>query len=145
VAQLLSGRLNRFEDAALAFTACTTLAPDIAGCFYNRALAFVGADRTDRALRDFDRALKLDPGFAEAALNRGLLHFRAQRLGRAATDLQRALDLGAPAARAHFNLALVCLAQKDRAGAISHCEQSLRFDPAHKEAGELLKKLQQPR
>ena len=34
-------RLGRFEDAALAFTACATLAPKVGACYHNRALAFV--------------------------------------------------------------------------------------------------------
>jgi serine/threonine protein kinase len=60
-------RLGRFEDAALAFTVCTALAPRVAGCFYNRALAFAALGRNDHALRDLDRALKLDSGLTEAA------------------------------------------------------------------------------
>jgi eukaryotic-like serine/threonine-protein kinase len=67
-------RLGRFEDSALAFTACTSLAPNVAGCFYNRALAFIGLGRPDRALQDLDRALALDPGFTAAARNRTILN-----------------------------------------------------------------------
>jgi serine/threonine protein kinase len=63
---ICSYRLGRFEDAAMAFTACTVLAPQSAGCFYNRALALTALGRSDRALRDFERASKLDPGFADA-------------------------------------------------------------------------------
>jgi serine/threonine protein kinase len=59
-------RLGRFDDAALAFTTCTAVAPRSAGCLYNRALAFVGLRRTDRALRDLDRALAIDPRLVEA-------------------------------------------------------------------------------
>jgi serine/threonine protein kinase len=58
-------RLGRFQDAALAFTVCTTQAPKVAGCFYNRGLAFVGLGRNDLAQRDFDRARALDPNLAE--------------------------------------------------------------------------------
>jgi Flp pilus assembly protein TadD len=61
-------RLGRYEDAALAFTACTALAPDNAHCFYNRALAFARLGRGDRAVRDCDCALALDPNFTDAAL-----------------------------------------------------------------------------
>lgn len=59
-------RLGRFDDAALAFTACIYLAPETAGCFYNRALAFAGLKRNDRAVRDLEEVLKLDPQHAEA-------------------------------------------------------------------------------
>jgi serine/threonine protein kinase len=73
-------RLGRFEDAALAFTVCTALAPKVAGCFYNRALAFGALGRNDRALADLDRALELDPGLAEAASSRNLLQLREKTL-----------------------------------------------------------------
>jgi serine/threonine protein kinase len=61
-------RLRRFDDAALAFTVCTTLAPTVAGCFYNRALALLETGRTDLATRDLDQALELDPGLVESPL-----------------------------------------------------------------------------
>src|SRR5262249_14459222 len=61
-------RLGRYLDASYAFTVCTTLAPRNAGCFVNRALAFVALGQTDWALRDFDWALERDPDFAKAAL-----------------------------------------------------------------------------
>jgi serine/threonine protein kinase/Flp pilus assembly protein TadD len=133
-------QLRRFEDAALAFTVCTTLAPN-AACFHNRALAFIGLGRTDRALADLGRALERDPSFADAAFNRGLLHFQAKRFTRAAADLQYALKNGADPVRAHFQLALVCVAREDRAGALSHLKQTRKLDPGHAEAARLIDRL----
>jgi serine/threonine protein kinase len=68
-------RLGAFEDSALAFTACTSLAPNVAAIFFNRALAFAGSGKFEPALQDLDRALRLDPGLVEAAeLARKLRH-----------------------------------------------------------------------
>jgi serine/threonine protein kinase len=139
-----SYQLRKFEDAAISFTTCAALAPAPmrARCFYYRGLAFEGVRRTDRALEDFSHALKLDPSFADAAFHRGLMQLREKRLGEAAADFRRALDNGINPAQGHFLLARVCLAREDRAGAIAHLRQSRRFDPSHKEATELLKKLE---
>ncbi|HVC98043.1 MAG TPA: tetratricopeptide repeat protein [Pirellulales bacterium] len=60
---------GRYADAAIAFTACAVLAPDSGWCFYNRGLAFAKQGDTERARRDFDRAVKLDPGLARAIEN----------------------------------------------------------------------------
>jgi len=135
-------RLGKFQDSALAFTTCTALAPNVAACFHNRGLAFLGLKRADRALADLNRALELDPAFAEAAFSRGLLHFREKRLNDAAADFLRAIEKGANRAHCHFQLALVCMARNDRAQTIMHLKQSRRFDAGHKEASELLRKLE---
>lgn len=138
-----SYRLRRFDDATVAFTVCTTLAPELAGCFCNRALAFAGQGRTDRALRDFDRALELDPDLAEAALQRGLLHFQERRLAQAASDLHLALRNGARPAIAHYHLAHVAIAQNDRAAALTHLQRSQGFDTGNADVARLLKSLQE--
>jgi tetratricopeptide (TPR) repeat protein len=93
-------------------------------------------------LRDFDRALDLDPNLAEAALNRGLVHLRQKHLDAAEADFQRALKKGADPARSHYQLALVCLARGDRAGAVSHLNEVRRLNPSNQPAGALLEKLQ---
>ena len=100
-------RLGRYEDAVLAFTTCAALAPDVAGCLYNRALAYQGWNRLDRALHDYDAALRLDPNLGVAALNRGILHCQEKRYPQACADFERALKSGADPAAVHYHLALV--------------------------------------
>src|SRR5207302_9874539 len=56
--------LERYEDAVLAFTACVALAPGNAWCFSNRGRAHVARGQSDRALDDYDRALRVDPALA---------------------------------------------------------------------------------
>jgi tetratricopeptide (TPR) repeat protein len=53
-------RRGQFADAAAAFGVCIGAAPDAAGCYVNRALAFAALGRTEAALRDYDRSLRLD-------------------------------------------------------------------------------------
>jgi tetratricopeptide (TPR) repeat protein len=87
---LCAYRLGRYADAVTAYSVCIGAASQglpageqlpsgTAGCFYNRALAFVALGREEEALRDFDQALRLDPTLALAALNRELLLKRAKR------------------------------------------------------------------
>jgi tetratricopeptide (TPR) repeat protein len=121
-------RLGRFAESAQNFTVCTTLSPS-AGCFFNRALAYAGLGSPELALRDVEQARELDVEFARAALNQ------------AAADWQRALDGGANPASAHFHLALICLAQKDQAGAIAHLEQGQESGLNQPQASGLLKSL----
>jgi eukaryotic-like serine/threonine-protein kinase len=131
-------RRKRYDDAVTAFTACVALAPrdaQRARCFYNRALAFTKLRRPDRALGDYDWALKLDPSLAQALLNRGILHYEQNRFPAALADLRRALEKGAPPVLVHYNLALVHRALGNRDDALASVQQALRHDPGHAAAG----------
>ncbi|MEO6436985.1 MAG: tetratricopeptide repeat protein, partial [Tepidisphaeraceae bacterium] len=109
---LCAYRMGRYADAVSAFSVCIGTAPEVAGFFYNRALAYAALNRPDNALRDYDHALEIDPAHANAALNRGMLHFQQGRLDQATADLRRALDRGADAATVHYNLERIHLIAK---------------------------------
>jgi serine/threonine protein kinase/Flp pilus assembly protein TadD len=139
---LCAYRQDRYADAVTAYSVCIGAAPEAAGCFYNRALAFDALGRAEQALRDYDQALRLDPTLAVAALNRGMLHYRAQRLGAALDDLERARELGADPAAVSFDLALVHLARGEQTAALNDLRQALRHDPHHRDARKLYDRLQ---
>ena len=124
-------RAGRHEDAVAAFSVCIGAAPNVAGYYYNRALAYAALGRHEPALHDYDRALAADPAHADAALNRGVLHLGQKRLDRAAADLRLALQLGADAATVHYDLALVHLAAGESAAARRQVELALTSNPAH--------------
>jgi serine/threonine protein kinase/tetratricopeptide (TPR) repeat protein len=63
---LCAFHLGRYEDAVTAFTACAALAPNLATVYHNRALAEAALGRTDRALRDCEKALRRAPNYPEA-------------------------------------------------------------------------------
>jgi serine/threonine protein kinase/tetratricopeptide (TPR) repeat protein len=128
------------EEAVRAFSICIALRPDSAVCWANRALAWTAHGRPDRALRDYDRALQLQP-LAAAALNRGILHYQERRFDLARADLQRALASGAEPGTVYYNLALIELAQDNRAGALWSLQLAVRHQPDHLPARDLRDRL----
>jgi serine/threonine protein kinase/tetratricopeptide (TPR) repeat protein len=138
-------RLHKYEDAVLAFTMCvvlTTQPPEMAGCLYNRALAYQGSQRSKRAMDDYDDALRLDPNLGVAALNRGILHCQEKRYPLAYADFQRALEDHVDPATVHYNLALLYLAQEQPDDARASVKRALDYEPDHKEARALSERLQ---
>jgi tetratricopeptide (TPR) repeat protein len=135
---LCAFRLGRHDEAVAAFSVCVGTSPDLAGCFYNRGLAYAALGRDEQALRDYDRALQLDPAHAAAALNRGMLHYGRGQFDRAAADLALALQHGADAATVHYDLALVHRAAKQPGLAADHAALALEQNPAHPQARQLL-------
>jgi tetratricopeptide (TPR) repeat protein len=75
---LCAYRRGRYDDAVTAFSVCIGAAPEAAGCYFNRALAYTALGRTEPALRDLDQAVRLDPTLATAARDRGLPHSPAR-------------------------------------------------------------------
>jgi tetratricopeptide (TPR) repeat protein len=127
-------RLGRFQESVAAFSACSALAPDVAGCFFNRAQGYTALGRDDLALADLDRAVWLDPQFAAALLRRGLLHQRGQHYTQARQDLEGALTVGADPATAYYHLALVHLALHQSRAARDSLARALQADPRHADA-----------
>jgi tetratricopeptide (TPR) repeat protein len=58
---LCAYRTGQYDDAVAAFSVCIGTAPDMAPCFYNRALAYAALGRHELASRDFDRARQINP------------------------------------------------------------------------------------
>jgi tetratricopeptide (TPR) repeat protein len=86
-------RLGQFADATVAFSVCIGASPD-AACFYNRGRSYAALNDLDRALADYDEALRRDPRVGAALVNRGLLLIRNGNFSGAKRDLQQACGLG---------------------------------------------------
>jgi tetratricopeptide (TPR) repeat protein len=135
-------RCSRFDDALLAFSVSVALAPRSASCFCNRGRTFAQLGRLDRALQDYDRALQLDSGLAAAALGRAEVYSRQQQYDDALRDLDVALRAGAEGAVVAYQQALVHLGRQDRSAAVISLHNTLRLDPGHRPARELLARLE---
>jgi tetratricopeptide (TPR) repeat protein len=139
---LCACRMRRFDDAVAAFSVCIGAAPNIAGCYYNRALAYAGLGRLDQAIADYDRALAIDPAHAAAALNRGVLHYEQKRFDQAIADLRLALEHGADPATVHYDLALIHLAAGAPTTAFDNLQRALEHNPDHEQARQIRDSLQ---
>jgi tetratricopeptide (TPR) repeat protein len=84
---------------AAAITACTALLQADNGTaafgdvFYNRGSAYLNNKQYDRAVQDFDVAIKRKPDFAVAFINRGFAHEKTQQYDEALKDYDQALKL----------------------------------------------------
>jgi tetratricopeptide (TPR) repeat protein len=135
-------RRGRFDDALLAFSVSVALAPRSASCVYNRGRTFAQVGNLDRALQDYDRALQLDPALGAAALGRAEVHCRQQHHDEALRDLDLALRAGAEGAVVAYQQALVHLGRQDRSAAVISLHNALRLDPGHRQARDLLARLE---
>jgi serine/threonine protein kinase/tetratricopeptide (TPR) repeat protein len=127
-------RQGNHTEAVGAFSVCIGAAPGVAGCYFNRGLAYAALGLDEPARRDYDQALRLDPLLAAAALNRGMLYHRARRFAEAEADLRHALSLGVDPATGYYDLAVVQSARRDAAGARQSLQQALAHDPHHPQA-----------
>jgi Tfp pilus assembly protein PilF len=132
---------GRHVEAVAAFSVCIGVAPGMAGCYFNRALAYTVLNQDDPARRDYDQALRLDPRIAAAAFNRGMLNHRTHRFAEAEADLNEALRLGADPALVFYDLAVVQLARQDGAAARQSLQRALEHQPQHPQALKLMNSL----
>ena len=134
---LCAYRTNRPAEAVAAFSTCIGASPDVAGCYYNRALAYTELGQPDQAIQDYNRTIQLDPANGPALLNRGVLHSQQRHWDDAVADLNLALKHGQDPATVHYDLALVYHAWNDRPQALAHLDRALKSTPTHPRANQL--------
>jgi tetratricopeptide (TPR) repeat protein len=87
---------REFADATVAFSVCIGASPG-AVCFYNRGRSFAAMNNSEKALADYDAALRRDPGLGAALVNRGVLRLQAGKVAEARADFRQAVRQGEPA------------------------------------------------
>lgn len=114
---------------------------DVANTHVNRGIILNRAERPQKAIIDFNKALSISPGIAEAFLNRGNSFFLMSRFDDALSDYQRALDLGINKSHAAwYNIGLAYEAMKMPDKAEDAFRQSEASFPNYGPATEKLKK-----
>ncbi|WP_024511161.1 tetratricopeptide repeat protein [Bradyrhizobium sp. ARR65] len=117
--------------------ACTRLiesgkvaSPQLAAA-YNQRGFIQRLKQPDRALQDFDAALKIQPNYAFALVNRAFIYMMRSRFDSAIEDLNRAIDLLAPglAARAHYLRGFSYARLKNYDKAIADLDEAQRVEP----------------
>ena len=107
--------------------------------FYNRGLAYWDQSEFDKALADYEQAIRINPGYAPTYYNRGLAYFEQRDYDRAIADLNQAIN-GKPDYTSAFNirgLSYIGKGETDRG--IQDFDQAIRLDANFAVA------LQQPR
>ncbi len=97
--------------------------------FYNRGIAYAKKNQYDRAIEDFNQAIRLDPDSIFALNNRGAAYARKGQLDDAIADFNEAIRIDASYAITYNNrgIAYAKKGQYDRA--IEDFDQAIRYDP----------------
>jgi tetratricopeptide (TPR) repeat protein len=132
--------LGRSAEAGNAFYRAAQLAGAPGAPLAMRAgLAFAEAGRLVEAENSFRLAIQLDANFHRARYNLALLLAQAERLPEAA-ELLRAAEKTAPEAADYpYALATILLRAGDHAGAREAAARTLRLDPSHRGASQVLR------
>jgi len=122
--------------ADLQIDGCTTLIQSGRGndhglsvAFYDRGNAYVQKGELDRAIADYDQAIRHNPGMSIAFSNRGNVYERKREFARAAADYDEAIRLNPKYAIALQNRCWVRFVMGQLSDALGDCDESLRLRP----------------
>jgi hypothetical protein len=121
---------------ALRIEGCTATIKQAAGtgenlswAFYNRGIAYAKKGDLDRAIADFDQALRLDPDSTFALNNRGAAYARKGQYSEAIADFNEAIRLDPQSATAYNNRGTAYAKLGEYERALEDFEQAVRLDP----------------
>ena len=95
----------------------------------NRGIAYGKAGDYERAIADFDAALRINPNHVRAYLNRGNANFARRDYDRAIADFGHAIRLEPKNAQLVMSRATAYEAKGDFSRAIADYDQALKLDP----------------
>lgn len=96
--------------------------------FCNRGLTHYRSGNLDKAIADFDRALRINPRLADAYNNRGNVWQAKGDLDKALTDFDQAIKLNPRHCQAFNNRANLRQSRNDFSGAINDYSRSIELD-----------------
>ncbi|BAZ08591.1 TPR domain protein [Calothrix sp. NIES-4071] len=124
--------IDSFSDALKVENPSSAL--DKAAVYFFRGTAYVYKKDYNRAIVDYNQALKLDPNYDYAYYNRGLAYYNKKDYDRAIADYNQALKLDPNYANAYYNRGLAYDYKKDYDRAIADYNQALKLDPKNANA-----------
>lgn len=106
----------------------------------NLGVLFSQMNLTDRAVQEFDAAVRINPNERNSFLGRGAIEYQRGEPVKAIQDFRRAAEI-APSATTYLWLASACELNKDPICAVQAYEEALRLNPGMSEAQSRLKRL----
>ena len=107
----------------------------LAAAYNQRGLYYYSTTQRERAMSDYDAALKIQPDGPAVLTNRSLIYMEYGQNDAALSDLNKAIELLAPALSASARLyrATAFITLKDYDKALSDVDESQRLDPTDPE------------
>lgn len=129
------------ETGEVAIAACTRLISSgefdgdaLAVIYFDRGVTWYTIGEYDRAIQDYDRALKLTPQFAQAVFNRGNALDEKGQFDRAIQDYDQAIKLNPNYAMAFNNRGYVWDERHDFDRAIKDYDRAIDLNPQYAQA-----------
>jgi tetratricopeptide (TPR) repeat protein len=119
------------EQAIDYYTQRIVAYPANAAGYLSRGMVWSERGEYDRALVDFDEALKLDPANEIAWSNRGLAWSSKKEYDKAIADYTEAIKIDSQFALAYYDRALAWYQKKDYDKSIADNTQAIKIDPKY--------------
>lgn len=103
--------------------------PNDAEFYTLRGIVYAKRGNRERALADYNKALKLDPNYASAYDNRSIVYVFQNELGKAIADLNKAIELDPNNAEYYWQRGMSYHLQNDLAMALADYNKALELDP----------------
>ena len=126
----LEGR-GALQEAIEEYTLAIELT-EFAQAHNNRGAVYAKLGQPERAIQDYDEAIRLNPQYALAHFNRGAAYLDLRQFRRAIDDLDEAIRLGNPLAGVYASRAVAYAALGEDAQSEADIDRALQlgFDPA---------------
>ncbi|MEW6533726.1 MAG: tetratricopeptide repeat protein [Thermodesulfobacteriota bacterium] len=108
-----------------------------------RGMAYEELGDQDKALADYNEAIRISPNYADAYNNRGELYRKQKKFSLAARDYNEAIKHDKNFPEAQFNAALVAEEQRNPQNAIKHYEEYLKLSPNAADANQVKAKIEE--
>lgn len=122
------------SNADISISGCTAViqsgeetGANLATAYYNRGITHRRERHYDRAIQDYDQAIRLKPDYAEAFSNRGIAYYDKGHYDRAIEDYDQAIRLNPNIAEAFNNRSLAYYKKAQYERATQDFDQTIRL------------------